>query len=60
MIGWQLAAGKYQLVFTYELDRKAYKALCNSGCKHHDDPDRPWNKAVEMKRTIKAVLKVKE
>jgi hypothetical protein len=58
--GWDLAAGKYQLVFTYQYDRKAFKAQCQHGCKHHDNPERPWNKAIEMKQTVKANLTVKE
>jgi len=57
--GWKLpAAGKYTLEFTYAYDRAALKKRCNAGCKAHDDPERPWNRALELTHTFTCEMEV--
>lgn len=33
---------------TYSYSRDAYVARCGRGCRHHDEPERPWNRAPEI------------
>jgi len=59
IMDWKLpAAGTYTLEFTYAFDRAATKKRCRAGCEAHDDPKRPWNRALELKHTFTCELKV--
>lgn len=52
--------GVYTLRFTVGFDREAFKKLCRDGCAGHDLPDKPWNHALEGKRTFDVKLTVRE
>jgi hypothetical protein len=57
--GWQLPkAGKYELLFSYKFDRAAVKKRYGKGCKDIDGANRPWNRAVEIEKTLKLELAV--
>jgi hypothetical protein len=59
--GWQLpGSGNYQLVLRYKYDRTTTKKKYGAGCKMINDPDRPWNRAVEVDKTTKVKLAVRE
>ncbi|MHC4224594.1 MAG: hypothetical protein ACYSX0_21725 [Planctomycetota bacterium] len=57
--GWQLpAAGTYTLELTYHYDRATQKKRCDPKWELLDDPKQPWNRALEMKHTFTAEMKV--
>lgn len=60
-LGWNLPrAGAYTLACTTSYSRQEFVGRCK-GCKErHDDPESPWNRALDLKRTAKAALVVKE
>ena len=61
MLGWSLPApGTYTLRVTYGFDRKEFRSHCRSGCAGHDDPGRPWAKALEGAKAVEAKLVVRE
>ncbi len=61
MLGWSLpAAGAYTLRVTYAFDRAACRSRCRSGCAGHEEPRRPWSRALEGKKSVEAKLEVRE
>jgi hypothetical protein len=67
-MGWKLSRpGKYQVVLHYEFSRKTFKeryfrkpyVLDDEAKKQAEKPHRAWNRALEKKKTIKALLTVK-
>jgi hypothetical protein len=57
--GWRLpAAGEYRLVFHYKYNRDEAKKRYGKGCKTLENPDMPWNRALEVDRKLEAKLKV--
>jgi len=57
--GWTIPGpGTYTLEFTCRFDRAATKQRCTCGSEAHDDPAKPWNKALELKHTFTAEMKV--
>ncbi len=59
--GWEPhRTGVYTLRFTVEFDRDAFKKRCSDGCADHDLVDKPWNGALEGKRTFDVKLTLRE
>jgi len=59
--GWQLpAAGTYVLELTYHYDRATQKKRCDPNWELLDDPKQPWNRALEMKHTFTAEMRVEK
>jgi hypothetical protein len=52
------AAGTYTMEFTYEFDRAAAKKGCKQDWPKLNDPDQPWNKALELKHTFSTTITV--
>jgi hypothetical protein len=52
--------GVYTLRFTVGYDREAFKKGCRDGCAGHDLADKPWNQALEGKRTFDVKLTLRE
>ena len=58
--GWTLArAGTYTLEFTYHFDRAARKKRCDPRWKPLHDPERAWNKAIELKHVFRTEMRVR-
>lgn len=58
--GWKIRRpGKYQVKLHYKFDRKQVKKDFGRGCLKIEDPDQPWNKAIEMdqKQFVKLIVK---
>ncbi len=57
--GWKLPkAGTYTLEFTYEYDRAVQKKRCDPKWELLDDPDQPWNRALEFKHVFRTEMSV--
>lgn len=57
--GWKITRpGKYRIAMKYEFDREAAKKKYGKGCKVLDEPDRPWNRAIEFSKSAEVVLDV--
>jgi len=58
--GWEIPGpGVYVLEATYEFDRAAFRERCREpGCAGHDDPAKPWNRALELKHTFRVEMRV--
>jgi hypothetical protein len=50
--------GEYTLQFNYHFDREAIKQQFGVGCKNLDDPDRPWNRAVDFAKKVEVKIDV--
>ncbi len=48
----------YTLELTYAFDRAAAKKRCDPKWKPLDDPEQPWNQALELKHTFRIELRV--
>lgn len=58
--GWKIRRpGKYSIKLQYKFDRKQVKKDFGRGCVSIDDPNQPWNKAIEMDQTQFVKLNVK-
>lgn len=62
LIGYRFpAAGEYTLVVTHDFKASSFVARCKKPqCRYHDHEDKPWNRALELKRTMTAKLTVTE
>jgi hypothetical protein len=50
--GWQLTQpDEYDLLVSCQFDREVAKEKYGQGCVNIDGTDKPWNQAVELKRT---------
>jgi hypothetical protein len=52
--------GTYLLRFTTAFERAAFRSSCRRNCADHVNRDRPWNRALEGKRTFEVKLVVRE
>jgi hypothetical protein len=44
----------------YSFDRSTFRQRCPDNCASHDLADKPWNRALEGKRTFEFKLQVRE
>jgi len=51
---------RLSLEFTYRFDRAAAKKRCDPEWKPLDDPEKPWNKALEFEHTFRTEMRVHE
>ena len=59
--GWKLTLpGVYTLEFTYHYDRAEQKKRCDPNWELLDDAKQPWNRALEMKHTFRAEMRVEK
>lgn len=58
--GWRInEAGDYQLKMRFQFDRKHAKKTLGKGCLTIDEPQQPWNQALEVDESFKVKFKVK-
>jgi hypothetical protein len=57
--GWEVPEpGTYTIEFTYRFDRAAAKKGCDPAWQAIDDPQQPWNRALEMTHVFRAEMAV--
>lgn len=60
LTGWRIEErGTYTLKMQYVFDRKAAKKALGQGCKDLGNAQKPWNRAIEVKKTAALKLIVK-
>jgi len=58
--GWKITQpGKYRIAMKYEFNRETAKKKYGKGCKVLNEPDRPWNRAVEFSKSADVVFNVR-
>jgi hypothetical protein len=60
MNGWKFDAGEYALVFRSSYSRENFVKRCRDKCDNHGDPEKLWNRALDLERTVKGTLTVRE
>lgn len=59
--GWKIPEpGTYTLEVTYRFDRAAAKGTCDPGWDALNDPEKPWNRALEMTHSFTGEMVVAE
>jgi hypothetical protein len=59
--GWEVPEpGTYTIEVTYRFDRAAAKKGCDATWEALDDPQQPWNRALEMTHVFRAEMTVAE
>jgi len=59
--GWEVPEpGTYTIEFTYRFDRAKAKKTCDPEWDALDDPEKPWNRALEMTHVFTAEMTVAE
>lgn len=57
--GWEVPEpGTYTIEVTYRFDRAAAKKTCDPAWEKLDDPEQPWNRALEMTHVFTAEMTV--